>query len=310
MLFLPYAVVRGVSFKLRRLDEAKARGLFLFVLWLVPFVFFTLSRSKGLAYMLPALAPAALLVARLFDEALPPRSGWARGLVANAWGAVAVLAFSGALVLEVFFVQRAYAELAPLGGYIVLLAVLLGAGAAAGLAALLLRRGWLLVGGLAAPVPVAVLLTMTTLPDVSGLVSWEGPGKFFSAEIGRRWSEGDRLVFYRGVSHSTSFYLRERPVFVACNVDVRFMAPEEYAGWVFEGKDAAALLGALSERAHAEGHRLFCTALAEEYAALVKQPDAPPTWRLAVRHNSVLFSDRPDEAAGSVGGATAEEPPE
>jgi hypothetical protein len=257
--------------------------------------------------MLPALAPAALLVARLFDEALPPRSAWARGLVANAWGALAVMILSAAWVLYAFFVQHAYPELAPLGGYVVLLAVLLGAGAAAGLAGLIRRRGWL-IGALAAPVLVAALLMMATLPDVSDVVSWEGPGKFFSAEIAQRWSEGDRLVFYRGASHSTSFYLRRRPIFAGCDVDVRFMTPEELDGWFVGGEPVAALRWVFDE-AEADGRRVFCTAPAEEYTKLVERRDAPPTRLLAVRHDSVLFSDRPDDEAGSVGDAAAPEEP-
>ena len=303
VFFLPYAIMRATSFTIRSLDEAKARGLFLLLLWLVPFVFLSLSRSKGLAYMLPALAPAALLVGRLFDQAMAARAEWAKGFAANVWVALAGMALFAGWVLFAFFAHRAYPELAALRGYVVLFSALIGVGAVVAVLGLRGRVQWLLVGGLAAPVPIAVLVLLATMPDVSGTVSWEAAGKYLADEIAVRMGERDHLVFYRSISHSTSFYMRARPILVSCDVDVRFMGPEEYEEWLLDGEPPA-VLNDLFDRAAAEDRRLFCTALKKDYTDLVERPGAPRTYFLAERHRTVLFSNRPDKRAGSSVGDT------
>ncbi len=308
VLFLPYAIARGVSLKARPLDEARTRGLFLFLLCAVPFVFFSVSRSKGLAYLLPALGPAALLVGRLLDEATQKGDAWVKGFAANVWVAAAGMVVFAVWVVLVFFVRRSYPALKALGGYVVLFAVLLAAGAVVAAFSLRWRRRWrwLALAGLAVPVPVAALVLLATMPDVSGTVSWEAAGKHFAGVIAPRMEHGDRLVFYRSTSHSTSFYLRARPVFVSCDVDVRFMAPEEYAGWVLDGDEPERVLGRLFERAAAEGRRLLCVALQEDYEELVGSAGAPRMYVLSKRHKFVLFSNRPDTPVrGSVGDGAA-----
>jgi 4-amino-4-deoxy-L-arabinose transferase-like glycosyltransferase len=307
VFLLPYAGVRAVS-PGSRLDEERRRGLLLVLLLLVPFVLLSVSRSKGLAYVLPALPAAALLVGHSLGEATAARRAWARGFLVNAWVALAGMVLFAAWVLVVFFARRAYPELAALGGYVVLLASLVGVGAVVALLGLARRARWLLVGGLAAPVPLAVLVLLATMPDVSDVVSWEAPGKHIAEAIAARMGENDRLVFYRSTSHATSFYLRARPVLVACEIDVRFMSPDELEGWVLRGEPVEALRG-LFERAGAENRRLFCVALEKDYADLVEHPDAPPTYLLAERHRTVLFSNRPDASVGD-GLAPAEQPAE
>lgn len=295
VLFFPYAIARGVTLKVQSLDELRSRGLFLFLLWAVPFVFFSLSRSKGLAYLLPALGPAALLVGRLLDEAMPERGTWSKGFAANVWVAAAGMLLFAGWVVFVFFVRRAYPELGALGGYAAAFAGLLVVGAVAVVAGFRRRRWWLAIAGLAGPVPVAVLVLLATMPDMSGTVSWEAAGKHFAEVIAARTEARDRLVFYRSTSHSTSFYLRARPVFVACDVDVRFMEPAEYAGWVLDGEEPAGVLEGLFERAEAAGRRLFCVTLKEDYEELAGRPGAPQTYVLGERHKFVLFSNRVDE---------------
>lgn len=310
VLFLPYAIARGTSLWVRSLDEAKARGLFLLVLALVPFVFFSLSRSKGLAYLVPALPAAALLVGRLLDEAMFARDAWAQSFRVNVWVAlVGMLLFAGWAVL----LRRANAKLAMLDGHVMLLGTLLVCGALVTGIGLQRRRPWALVAGLAAPVWLAMVILFQTMPDMSGTISWEAEGKFFAEAIAARRSEGNRLVFYKNTSHSTSFYLRERPIFVACNVDLRFMGPAEYEGWVLDGNEGAAVLKKLFDKVGAAQQRFFCMTQKSHYESLLKNLNAPEVFCLATHYKFVLFSNRPDKPAqASVGGGatTMEESPE
>ena len=314
VLFLPYAIARGTSLRARSLDEAKARGLFLLVLALVPFVFFSLSRSKGLAYLVPALPAAALLVGWLLDEATGTRDAWAKGFRVNVWLAlVGMLLFAGWAVL----LRRANAKLALLDAHVMLLGGLLGCGALVAGLGLRRRRPWVLVGGLAAPIWLGMVIFFQTMPAISGTINWEGEGKFFARAIAAKRTEGDRLVFYKDTSHSTSFYLRERPILVACNVDLQFMEPAEYEGWVLDGDEGADALARLFEEAKTRQNRLFCVTQQSDYESLVENPGAPQTFLLAEHYKFVLFSNWADKSLGdSVGGGAAaaeeplEEPPE
>lgn len=296
IVFVPYAAVRAVRSKAESLDDGTARGLFVFMLFLVPLVVLSVIRSKGLAYMLPGLPAAAILAGRLFDDEMAPGSRWGRGFAANAWVAVAAMGCFVLWLFVVFFVRGAHPDLSTLKGYVVLLLGLVGVGAMLAAVALVRRLRWLLIGAFALPVPVAVLVMLATMPDMSADVSWEAAGKHMAEVIAPRMDEGDRLVFYRSVSHATSFYGRTRPIYLACGVDVQFMTPDEYAGWVLEG-DPVAVLKGFFERADADGTRVFCTALRRDYDELLETADAPQTYLLAERHRTVLFSNRPDEGA-------------
>lgn len=302
IVFVPYAAVRAVRSKAESLDDGKARGLLVLLLFLVPLVVLSVIRSKGLAYMLPAVPAAAVLVGRLLDEGLAPAGHWRRGFAANVWVAVAAMGCFVLLFFVVFFVRGAHPELSALKGYVVLLMALVSLAAMLAAVALVRRLSWSLVGALALPVPAAVLVMLATMPDMSANVSWEASGKHMAEAIAPRMREGDRLVFYRSVSHSTSFYGRMRPIYLACRVDVHFMAPDEYEGWAREG-DPVAVLKGLFERADADGTRLFCTALRRDYDELLGTAGAPQTYLLAERHKTVLFSNRPDRdgRAASVG---------
>ncbi len=306
IVFVPYAAVRAVGSKAEPVEDAKARALLMLLLFVVPLVVLSVIGSKGLAYMLPALPAGALLVGRLLDEEIRRVGAWSRGLAANVWVAVAAMGCFVTWLFVVFFVRETHPELGTLKEYVVLLMVLVGVGAFAVVGALLRRLRWLLVTGFALPVPVAVLVMLATMPDMSANVSWEASGKHMADVIAPRMNEGDRLVFYRSVSHATSFSLRARPIHVACEVDVRFMKTAEYAAWVLEG-DPVEVLRRVFERADDENARVFCTAQRADYDDLVETPDAPRTYLLAERHRTVLFSNRPDQDGGaaSVGNGLA-----
>jgi 4-amino-4-deoxy-L-arabinose transferase-like glycosyltransferase len=298
IVFVPYAAARALRAKGERADDVKARGLLMLLLFVVPIVVLSVIRSKGLAYMLPALPAGALLVGWLLDKEMRQAGKWRVGFAADAWAGVTAMACFIAWLLVVFFVREGYPALKALERHVLLFTVLVGVGAFAVVAALLRRVRWLLVTGFAAPVPLCVLVMLATMPDMSSHVSWEASGKRMADVIAPRLNEGDRLVFYRSVSHATSFYLRARPIHVACDVDVRFMEAKEYAGWVFEGDPVDALKGVF-ERAEDSGARLFCTAQRDDYRALVETPGAPRTYELAERHRTVLFSNRPDRDGGA-----------
>ena len=70
IFFLVPALKRYLSFRKTSFDKERAQTLLLFFWFLLPFIFFSCIGKKLAPYILPLLAPLAIIIARLWNEAM------------------------------------------------------------------------------------------------------------------------------------------------------------------------------------------------------------------------------------------------
>ncbi|MEA2489911.1 MAG: hypothetical protein QOH21_1703, partial [Acidobacteriota bacterium] len=191
---LPWSIVLLASAKRLRREPAR---LYL-LLWLViPFVFFSISQSKRPQYILPLMAPLALLIAQVWQEA-------------RTRAAAIVLAALGALLLaSPLFLHRAKMEpevaaVVPVTAMVLGAAFLLG-----GLVALFAKRRELVF--IALSLPILVLPTAAD-PLLEG-ISQRRSAKHMVAELQPYLQPQTQIIGVEAFTGSMAFYL-QRPITV------------------------------------------------------------------------------------------------
>lgn len=190
---MPWSVVALFSWKrFKRPDPAMVYWTLALV---IPFVFFSLSQSKLPQYILPLMAPFALLLARVWGDDVRTRAA-----------AIAFAIFGAFLAIGSFFAHRtpmrpelmAVAdEIALIGG----LVFLLGA-----IAALVLKRSeWVLI---ALTLPIVTVPLLTT--PAQRAIGERRSAKSFVAELAPHLTPSTRIIGIEAFSGSMAFYLRKR----------------------------------------------------------------------------------------------------
>jgi 4-amino-4-deoxy-L-arabinose transferase-like glycosyltransferase len=196
---LPWSLVAIFSWKSiwqsgKKRDPAM---LFLILAITVPFVFFSISQSKRPQYILPLMAPLALVVARIWDEA-------------RTRAAAIVLAVFGVLLLVAplaFHRTKMKPEIAAVADET---ALALGVACALGGAiALFARRRDLLVVALSVPM---VVLPLAANPLMRALGERRS-AKSFVAELAPHVTPETDVIGVEAFTGSMAFYLR-RPIIV------------------------------------------------------------------------------------------------
>jgi 4-amino-4-deoxy-L-arabinose transferase-like glycosyltransferase len=99
--FIPYLIGGALPWSIvllgsvRSIDRRERSTMYMLLWMAIPFVFFSISQSKRPQYILPLMAPVALLVARIWRDA---RSG-------SKAAAVVLLSLGAALIIAPFFVH-------------------------------------------------------------------------------------------------------------------------------------------------------------------------------------------------------------
>lgn len=195
MLFgaLPWSFVLLASW--RELRKRDRLVVFLLLAVLIPLVFFSISQSKRPQYVLPLMAPLALLVARIWPEVKTR----AAAIVLAVLG-VTLLALP--LFVERFRMKPEIAEVVP--GT----ALALGAAALAGaMLALFGRRRELVLIGLTLPMVALPVLSTQLMKGIAQRRS----AKAFVAQLGPYLTPETSIVGVEAFTGSMQFYLR-RPV--------------------------------------------------------------------------------------------------
>jgi 4-amino-4-deoxy-L-arabinose transferase-like glycosyltransferase len=192
---LPWSLVAIFSWKaIRRRDPAM---LFLLLAIAVPFVFFSISQSKRPQYILPLMAPLALLVARIWDEA-------------RTRAAAIVLAVFGVILLLAplaFHRTKMKPEIAAVADET---ALALGIACAVGAAiALFAKRRDLLAVALSVPM---IVLPLAANPLMRALGERRS-AKSFAAELAPHLTAATEIIGVEAFTGSMAFYLR-RPIVV------------------------------------------------------------------------------------------------
>jgi 4-amino-4-deoxy-L-arabinose transferase-like glycosyltransferase len=192
---LPWSIVALASWKkLRKPDPAT---LYCILAVLIPFVFFSISQSKRPQYILPLMAPLALLIARIWDEA-------------RTRAAAIVLASLGVLLLIAsFFAQRTKMrpELAAVADET---ALAFGAVfAIGGLVVLFAKRRELVLVALTFP---AIALPLLANPLLNA-IGMRRSARDFVAELKPHVTPATQVIGVEAFSGSLAFYL-QRPMLV------------------------------------------------------------------------------------------------
>lgn len=179
----------------RKVDRREL--LFWLLALAIPFVFFSISQSKRPQYILPLMAPLALVVARVWDEAKTR-------VAAIVLLALALVLLGGASFAHRTKMKPELLEVAPYT------AVALGCALAIGGAlALFGKRRDLVLIGLTIPVIAMPLLTAPLLRAIGERRS----AKSFVEELAPRVTPETQIVGVEAFTGSMAFYLR-RPIVV------------------------------------------------------------------------------------------------
>jgi 4-amino-4-deoxy-L-arabinose transferase-like glycosyltransferase len=192
---LPWSIVALVNWKkLRRPDPAVVYWLLALA---IPFVFFSISQSKRPQYILPLMAPVALLVARIWEEA-------------RTRVAAIVFLFLGALLLVASFMTDRFKMKPEIHAVAGETAIAFGiAFALGGLLAFFAKRRELVLIGLTLPLFALPLLANPMLNAISERRS----AKAFVTELQPHLTPQTQIIGVEAFTGSMAFYLR-RPITV------------------------------------------------------------------------------------------------
>jgi 4-amino-4-deoxy-L-arabinose transferase-like glycosyltransferase len=199
--FIPYLLAGALPWSIVLLGSPRAidrrdRSTIYLLLWIaIPFVFFSISQSKRPQYILPLMAPVALLVARV----------WQNARVGARAAAVLLLVFGVALVIAPRFVHipTEYGDAARLS------AILIGAAFVLGGALALVRNRDVVLIGLTIPI-IAIPLAANPMMRAIGARRSEAA---LMSQIQPIVTLKTEIVGIEAFTGSMTFYLR-RPIVV------------------------------------------------------------------------------------------------
>ncbi|HEX2060512.1 MAG TPA: hypothetical protein VHK90_07205, partial [Thermoanaerobaculia bacterium] len=189
---MPWSIVALFSWKrFKRPDPAIVYWTLAFA---IPFVFFSLSQSKLPQYILPLMAPLALLIARVWNDVRTRAAAYAFAILGSILAIGSFFAHRTPMRPELMAVAD---EVALMLGIVFLL------GAVAAL--VLKRREWVLIA-LTFPIVLLPLLTVPALRAIGERRS----AKTFVAELAPHVTPSTRIIGIEAFSGSMTFYLRRR----------------------------------------------------------------------------------------------------
>jgi len=192
---LPWSI--AAIFNWRSFRKRENAMLFLLLAIAIPFVFFSLNQSKRPQYILPLMAPLALVIARLWDE-LRTRA------------TAMIIAILGVLLLIAPLFLR-YAKMKPeIAGAAPATAIALGiAFTLGGAVALLSKRRDLTLAALSLPM---IAIPLVTTPLMLGIAERRS-AKSFVEELRPRLTAQTQVIGVEAFTGSLAFYL-QRPITV------------------------------------------------------------------------------------------------
>lgn len=217
---LPGALRSILPSSLRSFGRERREELFLFLWFAVIFLFFSLSSSKLVPYIVPALPPLAILMGRNFHRAVTDGEG--RGVKAFLiWNSLLLIPFIGALLFYPFFNDR-------LGAGMLLPYTL----PAAGSLTLFTAAGWFFSRKkrftlLAVSLCLLALLSMASFKRAFTLYEGLISAKELAGSVAEIRRPGDIVAQYGIYDQGLPFYLKQRIVLVNYLGELEFGANQE-----------------------------------------------------------------------------------
>ena len=225
---LPGAFRSVLPSPLRAFGRERKEELFLFLWFAVIFLFFSLSNSKLVPYIVPALPPLAILMGRAFHGAATEDEG--RGLKKFLiWNNLLLIPFIGALVFYPFFNDRLGAgDLLP---YTLPVAGALALFVAAGWFFSRKKRPFLLAVSLC----LLALLSMASFKRAFTLYEGLISARELAVAVEEIRRPGDIVAQYGNYDQGLPFYLKQRIVLANYLGELEFGAKrEEDPSWFID----------------------------------------------------------------------------
>lgn len=227
---LPGAVRSALPSRIRALGSEKREELFLFLWFAVIFLFFSLSGSKLIPYIIPVFPPLAVLMGRVFQKIVSESD--ARGMKRFLlWNSAFLVPFILALLVYPFFNSRISAgRLLP---YALPVALALSAFVAAGWYFYRKSRFRLLALSLCLLAFLSMFSFRRVFTLYDGLIS----ARDLAGIVAELRRPGDVIAQYGNYDQGLPFYLKQRIVLVNYLGELEFGAKQEEDPFWFIGEE-------------------------------------------------------------------------
>lgn len=208
--------LKEAVFSLRENAGREKEGELFLLLWFaIIFIFFSMSSSKLVTYIIPAFSPLAVLIGGMIDRILQEKDRErAKGIF--AWNFIFLFLY-GLLFLVLPFVQKDY----PLQRILpVCISIFL-----AFFAGIIFTYSFSRKKNMEAIIIVFVLLGVINCIEAStlmGLYAERHTSRYVSEFINSQQKPGDLVVQLRGFDPGLSFYLKQRIVLLSHSEDMKF----------------------------------------------------------------------------------------
>lgn len=286
VFFLVPAFQNTLSCKRQAFSEAPAKVLFLFFWFILPFLFFGCIGKKLVPYILPLLAPLAIITGHTWDKilanpALSRTKTFSLSLYFLA-GCKVIIAIGTIVFLAFGFVHK-FDILAARGNMILLTSILLTS-AATDILFFKLKRPAALFASIAVSSLLFFLTVIAVLPKIE-IMSGKSV-KNLAQKIKEDLNPEDKVVNYRCYLRSLPFYLKQRTIVVERQRNTAYEeSGEQWQDYLLKDKED------LYKLLTAKGFRVYCITYTWEFDEIIKEYPAP-LYLLSKAGKYVLFSNK------------------
>ena len=286
IFFLTPALKRHLTFKRASLDKEGAGMLLLFLWFALPFLFFSCIGKKLVPYILPLLAPLAIIVGRLWDEVMDNPRILATKIFAASYYifllCLGVLVAGMVVFLSLGFDCQLGVEAARPN--IIAMTLILGSAMLASFPCFRLKKATRLFWTIAIASALFFIATIDVMPKIERSTSKSIKG--LALKIKEDLRPQDLVVNYRCFLKSLPFYLGRRTIVVERERNLAYEGESEH--WRdYLLKDKKELYKLLSRR----DARVYCITYTWEFKK-IKEEYPKALYLLGEAEKYVLFSNR------------------
>jgi len=285
VFFLAAAVKGRLSFKRTPPDQEPAKILLLFLWFIIPFIFFSCIGKKLIPYILPLLAPLAIITARFWNEAMKrPKLLSARVVAASYY---TFLSFTGILFLGITvfllgrFDYRLGVEVGRLS--IILMSVIMAGTMAMSLFFFKSKKVAQLFATIAISSCLFFLTVIDLLPKIEA--NTNKSIKALALKIKEDLKPEDKIVNYRCFLKGLPFYLKKRTIVVERERSIVYEKTDHWRDYLLKDSEEMYRLFSLKD------FRVFCITYTWEFKK-IKEEYPEPLYLLGQAGKYVLFSSR------------------
>ncbi len=286
IFFLIPALKRHLSFRRASLDKVSSKVLLLFFWFILPFLFFSCIGKKLIPYILPLLAPLAIIVARLWDETFDnPKMLSAKIFAASYYIYLLCLGILLVGMLGFLFLGFDYKldiEAARLN--IIAMSIVLAAGGLMSLSFFRSKKVARLFWTITMTSAFFFLTAIDLQPKIERNISKSIKG--LALKIKEDLRPEDKVVNYRCFLKSLPFYLARRTIVVERQRNISYEeSPEQWQDYLL--KDKKELYRLLS----AKDFKVYCITYTWEFEK-IKKEYPKPLYLLGKAGKYVLFANK------------------